>query len=110
MKTSASPIKSAVEEIDALGRLFRVTLKNYAASVETDLHRLREEVAAQEVAAKKPNGKKSSPELSPELVRDARDMLTLIRTLEIKPEKGRRRDLKKIEGVIEELRKIVGDW
>jgi len=100
MKTSASPIKSAVDELDALRRLFRLTLKNYAASVETDLERLRGEVAAQEAGAR----------LSTERVRDARDILTLLRTLEIKPAKGRRRDLKKIEAVIEEVQGITKNW
>ena len=100
MKTSASPIKSAVDEIDALRRLFKITLKNYAASVETDLERLRGEIAA----------KGTGPRLSAERVRDARDILTLIRTLDLKPVKGRRRDLKKIEGVVEEVQGIVKNW
>jgi len=105
MKTSASPIKSAVEEIDALRRLFRATLKHYGALVETDLDKLREGIAAKEV-----NGKNPAARLSAELARDAQDMVTLMRTMEVKPEKGRRRDLKKIEGVIEELQKIVEKW
>jgi len=100
MKASASPIKSAVDELDALRRLFRLTLKNYAAAVETDLERLRGEVEAQGTVAR----------LSAEKIRDARDILTLIRTLDLKPTKGRRRDLKKIEGVIEEVQGIVKNW
>ena len=100
MKTSASPIKSAVDEIEALRRLFRATLKNFASSVETDLDHLREGIAAQEATVKK-------PKISAELLRDARDMVTLLRNLDIKPEKGRRRDLKKIEGVIGDLQKIL---
>lgn len=103
MKTSASPIKSAVDEIEALRRLFRTTLKNFASSVETDLDQLREGIAAKQ-------GSLNKTKIPVELTRDARDMVTLIRTLDIKPEKGRRRDLKKITGVIEDLQKIVAKW
>ena len=37
-------------------------------------------------------------------IHDLRDMLTLLRTLEVKPEAGRRKDLKKIETLVEDLR------
>ncbi|MEI6560553.1 MAG: hypothetical protein WCO68_00535 [Verrucomicrobiota bacterium] len=103
MKTSASPIKSAADEIEALRRLFRATVKHYAAAVETDLNLLHKGISSQKSAGEK-------VKIEPELIRDARDMVTLMRTLEVKPEKGRRRDLKKIEGVIEDLQKIVAKW
>jgi len=103
MKTSASPIKSAADEIETLRRLFRATVKNYVSSVETDLDLLHKGISSKESAAEK-------AKIVPDLIRDARDMVTLMRTLEVKPEKGRRRDLKKIEGVIEDLQKIVVKW
>ena len=103
MKTSASPIKSAADEIEALRRLFRATVKNFASAVETDLDLLRKGISSKA-------GTEAKPKIAPELIRDARDMVTLIRTLDVKPEKGRRRDLKKIEGVVEELQKIVSKW
>ena len=34
-------------------------------------------------------------------------MLTVLRTLEVKPQAGRRRDLKKIEAAVEDLRMLV---
>ena len=34
-------------------------------------------------------------------IRDLRDMLTLLRHRQLKPDKGRRKDLKKIESVVE---------
>ena len=103
MKTSASPIKSAVEEVESLRVLFRDTLKSFASSVEGDLNRLREELAAKEI----PRGKTPIPT---NIGRDAQKIVALIRTLDIKSEKGRRRDLKQIEGVIEDLQKIVAKW
>ena len=42
--------------------------------------------------------------------REARDMLVLLRNLGIKPEKGRRRDFKKIDSALEELRYIADRW
>jgi len=95
-------MKSALEEVEALRRLFRATLKHFSASVESDLDKLKSGITA------KAGGEKAT--LPSELVRDARDIVTLVRTLEIKPEKGRRRDLKKIDEVIEDMQKIVEKW
>lgn len=37
-------------------------------------------------------------------------MLALCRSLDLRPEKGRRKDLKKIEALIEELRLLTEQW
>jgi hypothetical protein len=37
-------------------------------------------------------------------------MITLCRTLDLKPEKGRRKDLKKIDTLVEELETMVQNW
>ena len=37
-------------------------------------------------------------------------MITLCRTLDLKPEKGRRKDLKKIDTLVEELHLMVQNW
>ena len=37
-------------------------------------------------------------------------MLMLLRSLEIKPAKGKRRDLKKVENLVDELRTIADRW
>jgi hypothetical protein len=37
-------------------------------------------------------------------------MLMLLRSLDVKPAKGKRRDLKKVELLVEELRGIVERW
>ena len=98
--SSASPIKSAVEEIDFLRHLFRTALSAYGSTIEADIAKLREIVGNHATQKKMPAT----------LVHDARDIVTLIRTLEIKPEKGRRRDLKKIESTVEDLKAIVESW
>ena len=95
----ASPLKSVAEELAFLRKMFRETVDQYAARVESDIAGIREAVMI-EVKGKKTAARN----------RDARDMITLIRTLEIKPEKGRRRDLKKIDSLVEELLRFRENW
>jgi hypothetical protein len=94
MKTPASPIKSALEEVDALRRLFKTTLDRYAATVETDLEQLEARVGAS----------------GEDQIRDLRDITSLLRMLDVKPQKGRRRDLKKIENALEDALDIAQRW
>jgi hypothetical protein len=101
MKTSpASPLKSAAEEIDVLRILFRSVLKAYTSRIEADIANLQ-------TAAK---GEAKDKDPSSGKIRDARDMIALVRTLKVTPEKGRRRDLKKIEATLEDLEDIVKRW
>jgi hypothetical protein len=102
MKTTAevSPLKSAAEEVDFLSHLFRSTVEAYAARVEGDLRQIRATITAE---ARSKQGAVAK-------FRDARDIITLVRTLEIKPEKGRRKELKKIESVVKDLLKVVESW
>jgi hypothetical protein len=103
MKSSpipVTPLKTAVEELDFLRQAFHVGWKAYGSSVEGEIAKLREIAAGESARGKLPAA----------LIRDARDMVILIRTLEIKPEKGRRRDLKKIEATVEDLKRIVENW
>ncbi len=94
MKRPASPIKSALEEVDALRRLFKTTLDRYAAAVETDLEQLEARLGAAGEAQ----------------TRDLRDITGLLRMLDVNPQKGRRRDLKKIEKTLEDALDIAQRW
>jgi hypothetical protein len=96
----ASPMKSAGEELDFLRKVFREIISSYSARVEGEIAQIREAVAAEEKKKKLPSSR----------LRDARDIITLIRTLDVKTEKGKRRDLKKIDGLIEELNRFVENW
>lgn len=97
---NASPMKSAGEELDFLRKTLREILAGYSARVEGEIVQIREAVAAEEKKKKVPSSR----------LRDARDIITLIRTLDVKAEKGRRRDLKKIDLLIEELNRFVENW
>ena len=93
-------MKSVAEELDFLRKSFRECINVYATRIETQLLQIRETVLAQTKNTKLP----------PSHIRDLRDMITLCRTLDIKPEKGRRKDLKKIDSVVEELHAMVQNW
>ena len=93
-------MKSACEELDFLRKMFREIIASYSTRVEGEIVRIREAVASEEKKKK----------LSSSRLRDARDIITLVRTLDVKAEKGRRRDLKKIDLLIEELNRFVENW
>jgi hypothetical protein len=95
-----SPMKSVAEELDLLRKSFRESLNAYATRIETQLAQIRERVIEQ--------SKNSKPH--PSHIRDLRDIITLCRTLELKPDKGRRKDLKKIESAVEEIQAMLQNW
>ncbi len=95
-----SPAKSALEEIETLRCALRATLLAYASRLDSELDAVRDRVAALGSADK----------LTPGKLRDLRDMLTLMRHLDAKPDKGRRKDVKKIDAIIGDLTLIVETW
>lgn len=96
----SSPAKSVVEELDALRAEFRAALSAYASRIEEEIGSVR--AAANTVAEKKT--------IPPAKLRDLRDMLTLLRKFAIKPEKGRRKDLKKIDALVGDLAMLIEGW
>ncbi len=95
-----SPMKSLAEELDFLRKSFRECVNVYASRIEAQLIQIRGTVLEQT----------KNPKLPASHIRDLRDMITLCRTLDIKPEKGRRKDLKKIDTVVEELHVMAKNW
>ena len=95
-----SPTKSFVEELEILRKSLRDCLEAYGQRLEHELDQIKERSLA--------HG--TDPEPAATHIRDLRDMISLCRTLEIKPDKGRRKDLKKIDSLIEELSVIVANW
>jgi len=92
-------MKSLAEELAFVRKSFRESIEVYSARVETQLTQIRDTVLEQ---AKK--------ETTPAQIRDLRDMITLCRTLDLKPEKGRRKDFKKIDTLMEELHLMIQKW
>jgi hypothetical protein len=88
-----SPTRHLTMELEALRRDLRTTLRAYAAGLEVHLA----ETAAAIAAAPRPE------ELSRERQHEIRDLTILVRNRKLKPEKGRRKDLRKIDELIGEL-------
>src|ERR1700709_2276366 len=86
----ASPAKSLVSDLMQLRRTLRATGRAY-------LRRLESELQEMEMWAKARAGHLPKAE-----VRGLGDMVTLVRKLDLKPQKGRRKDLKKIDATIAE--------
>jgi hypothetical protein len=95
-----SPAKSLLEELQFLRQRFRETLKRYGTEVDAAIVQVREAVAAEGTRERLPAGR----------LHDIRDMHGLLRRLDVKPDKGRRRDLKKIESTVEELVRFTEQW
>ena len=96
-KAEAFLTKAVCTELDALRKTFREVIRSYTARLESELDKARESVAAMDDGKKLPLSR----------IHDLRDMLTLLRKLEVKPAKGRRRDLKKIESTFDDLRDLA---
>jgi hypothetical protein len=94
------PTKTVLDEIAFLRKNFREIINHYTIAVESEM--------AQIVALVSAEGEKKVVPV--ERVKEIRDMLMMLRGLEIKTSKGRRRDLKRIESLVAELRIIAERW
>ena len=92
----ATPVTMLAEELAILRRDLRATIRAYAARLEIDL--------AESVAAV---SSKRAEALSREQLHDIRDLTIMVRKRKLKPEKGRRKDLRKIDSLIHDLHSIT---
>jgi len=95
----ASPAKSLVSDLTQLRHSLRATGQAYLRNLEAEIDEIASWAKAQATAKKQ---RKSQ-------IRDLGDMITLVRKLEIKPQKGRRKDLKKIDATVGELRELIDE-
>lgn len=93
-------MKSAAEELQFLRKAFRECIDVYTSRIEGQIGQIRKKVLEQA----------KNPKDSSTYLRNLRDMITLCRTLDIKPEKGRRKDLKKIDLLVGELHLMIQNW
>ncbi len=103
-----SPAKPVAEELRTLRRVFDNVVAGYAARI----HREIDEVAAAINALQfdKDGTPPKNSGAQPDQLRDLRDMLSLMRNLQVRPEKGRRKDLKKIDTVVGDLQLLIEHW
>lgn len=93
----ASPAKSLLSDLAELRTLLRATGRAYLQRLEGDIDELA-------VWARMRASEKKMPKAG---IRNLGDMVTLVRKLDVKPIKGRRKDLKKIDATIGDLRELV---
>ena len=98
---SALPLPTVAEELAFFRKTFREIVAAYSAAIEGEIAHLHTLICADATSKKK---------LPASRTPDLRDMLMLLRSLEVKPAKGRRRDLKKVENMVAELRLIADRW
>jgi hypothetical protein len=98
--SEASPNKAVVSELQDLRAELREAASSYVTRLDAEIERVRAAVEAE------PKGSNS---LSAK-IRDLRDMLTLLRHRQVKADKGRRKELKKIESVISDLAMLIENW
>ncbi len=96
--SEASPSKAVVSELQDLRAELRESASSYAARLDAEIERVCK-------AVESAGGNSSGPK-----IRDLRDMLTLLRHRQLKPDKGRRKDLKKIESVVDDLAMLIENW
>ena len=94
-----SPAKSLLGDLVSLRRTLRQTGRAYLTRLESEI----DEVAAWA------NEKAKERDPSKACIRNRGDMITLVRKIETKPEKGRRRDLKKIDATVSDLRELISN-
>jgi hypothetical protein len=96
----AAPFKSIAEELQGLRTTLRGTVETYFARLDAEIVQVTE--AVEKEAAKK--------KVTTARQRDLRDMLILLRNASVKTDKGRRKDLKKIDGLVGDLAMLTENW
>ena len=86
-----------LSDLVSLRQTLRQTGRAYLSRLDAEI----EEVAAWA------NEKAKERDPSKACIRNLGDMITLVRQIETKPEKGRRRDLKKIDATVSDLRELI---
>jgi hypothetical protein len=92
-----SPVTMLTDELDAVRRELRRTIRAYAVRLELDL--------AESIAAV--TRYERAEDLPHERLHDIRDLTIMMRKRKLKPEKGRRKDVRKLDSLIRDLHSIA---
>jgi hypothetical protein len=85
------------EELAALRRDLRATVRAYTARLEIDLAESMKAVAST----------KGAETLARDQLHEIRELTIMLRKRKLKPEKGRRKDLRKIDSLIRDLHSVT---
>ena len=98
-KPEISPVRHLQLELRELRRELRTTARVYARRLERDLAVTTDALDRYAPAEK----------LTSEQLHRVRDIAMVVHNRRLRPEKGRRKDLRKIENLISDLRPLVDD-
>ncbi|MBV9127820.1 MAG: hypothetical protein JO117_06995 [Verrucomicrobia bacterium] len=106
--TAVSPVKSAVEELRTLRQTFDAVIANYASRIQRELADLI--VKIERLERTEEGAPRKNVRLDAAQLRDLRDMVSLLRRVEVRPEKGRRKDVKKLDTLVGDLHLLSEHW
>ncbi|PTX97394.1 hypothetical protein DB346_20580 [Verrucomicrobia bacterium LW23] len=92
-------LRSAQEGLELVSKLLDETTKRYLARLHEELDDIRATLAEAEQSA-----------MSAARRRRLSQLLEMLSQVEFHPEKGRRKELKKIDELIGELQDVLGQW
>jgi hypothetical protein len=98
--TEASPAKALLRELEGFQCLCHASMNTVLARMDERVATVKARVEALGAGSKIPNAKNH----------DIRDMLTLLGHAAVHPEKARRKDLKKLDSITDDLIEIAERW
>ena len=98
--TEASPAKALLRELEGFRRLCHATMNTVHARMDERIAAVKARIEALGAGGDIPNSKNH----------DIRDMLTLLGHVAVHPEKARRKDLKKLDSITDDLTEIADQW
>ncbi len=98
-KQETSPVRQLEMELQVLRRELKITARVYTQRLEQEL--LATAAALHKFAP--------AEELSREQLHRVRDFAIMVRQRRLRPEKGRRKDLRKIDSLISDLQPLLDD-
>ncbi len=96
-RSEVTPVTMLQRELEALRRDLRATIRAYVARLEIDLAESAKVVGAE----------KNGENLSRERLHDIRELMILVRNRKLKPQNGRRKDVRKIDSLIRDVHSIT---
>jgi len=96
-RSEVTPATMLERELDSLRRDLRSTIRAYAARLEIDLAESTRAVASV----------KDCENISRERLHDIRELMILVRNRKLKPQNGRRKDVRKIDSLIRDVHSIT---
>jgi hypothetical protein len=96
-RDEVTPVTVLKAELASLRRDLRATVRAYAARLEVDLAESTAAVASV----------KNGENLSREVLHDIRELTILVRNRKLKPQHGRRKDLRRIDSIIRDVHSIT---